>query len=173
MAFMWRHCNDPNQFVSLAVDTYAIYTGPDFTTDINTLRLEARLMLRFKVRACSEAHIILMDSTVNLLGDFCVWYIFFFVKRKVVRLIALLTLEVFGVAGLFISPYSSRLFRWRPGAPFIKMNNLWSQHVYVIMQWALWDETTYPFPNFNGPTVWISTLIPQFIMYAITYPQWD
>ena len=41
----------------------------------------------------------------------------------------------------------------------------------------LWDEITYPFPNFNGSIVevleWISNLIPYFIMDAITYPWKD
>ena len=36
----------------------------------------------------------------------------------------------------------------------------------------VWDEITYPFPNFNGCTVyvweWISNCIPQFIMDVIT-----
>ena len=38
----------------------------------------------------------------------------------------------------------------------------------------VWDEITYPFPNFNGWTVevweWIINFIPHFIMGAITYP---
>ena len=38
----------------------------------------------------------------------------------------------------------------------------------------VWDETTYPFPNFNDATVevweWISNLNPHFIMDIITYP---
>ena len=41
----------------------------------------------------------------------------------------------------------------------------------------VWDEITYPFPNFNGGTVvvweWLSNLIPYFIMDVITYPYWD
>ena len=38
----------------------------------------------------------------------------------------------------------------------------------------VWNQITYPFPNFNGATVdvweWISDLIPHFIMDVITYP---
>ena len=38
----------------------------------------------------------------------------------------------------------------------------------------MWDEITYPFPNFNGSTVevceWISYFIPHIIMGVITYP---
>ena len=38
----------------------------------------------------------------------------------------------------------------------------------------LWDEITYPFPNFNGATVedweWISNFIPHFTGCEITYP---
>ena len=41
----------------------------------------------------------------------------------------------------------------------------------------MWDEITYPFPNFNGCTVevweWIGNFIPHFIMGVITYPFWD
>ena len=41
----------------------------------------------------------------------------------------------------------------------------------------LWNEITYPFPNFNGVTIevweWISNLIPHIIMAVITYPSWD
>ena len=41
----------------------------------------------------------------------------------------------------------------------------------------MWDEITYPFPNFNGATVevWerISNFIPHFIMDVITYPYRD
>ena len=35
----------------------------------------------------------------------------------------------------------------------------------------MWDEITYPFPNFNGYTVeWISNFIPLFIVDVLTYP---
>ena len=38
----------------------------------------------------------------------------------------------------------------------------------------VWDEITYPFPNFNGFTVevweWVSNFIQHFIMDVITYP---
>ena len=43
---------------------------------------------------------------------------------------------------------------------------------YYIHQ-NVWDEITYPFPNFNGFTVevwqWISNFIPRFMMDVITY----
>ena len=42
------------------------------------------------------------------------------------------------------------------------------------MPCKLWDEITYPFPNFNGCTVevweWISNFTPHFIIDVITYP---
>ena len=42
------------------------------------------------------------------------------------------------------------------------------------MPGKVWDEITYPFPNFNGCTVevweWISNFIPHFYEYVITYP---
>ena len=38
----------------------------------------------------------------------------------------------------------------------------------------VWDEITYPFPNFNGTTIevweWISNSIPHFMIYVIAYP---
>ena len=41
----------------------------------------------------------------------------------------------------------------------------------------MWDEITYPFPNFNGGTVevreWISNFNPHFTEYVITYAGWD
>ena len=40
----------------------------------------------------------------------------------------------------------------------------------------VWDEISYPFPNFNGSTVeaweWISNFIPHYIMDVIAYPWW-
>ena len=48
-----------------------------------------------------------------------------------------------------------------------------SNHMHFIM----WDEITYPFPNFNGGTVevweWISDFIPHYTWFLITYPCWD
>ena len=50
-----------------------------------------------------------------------------------------------------------------------RMSNHMCSHV--------WDEITYPFPNFNGFPIevweWMSNFIPQFIMDVITYPCWD
>ena len=41
----------------------------------------------------------------------------------------------------------------------------------------MWDEITYPFPNFNGAAVdvweWISDFIPHLIIDVITYPCCD
>ena len=38
----------------------------------------------------------------------------------------------------------------------------------------MWDEITYPFPNFNGAAVevwkWLSNFIPHFTGNEITYP---
>ena len=40
-----------------------------------------------------------------------------------------------------------------PVAPFTNMDQLWSQHGYVITCPVKWGEITYPFLNFNGCTV--------------------
>ena len=41
----------------------------------------------------------------------------------------------------------------------------------------MYDETIYPFPNFNGATVevweWICNSIPHFTEHVLTYPYWD
>ena len=40
--------------------------------------------------------------------------------------------------------------------------------------YKVWDEITYPFPNFNGCTIdvweWISIFTPHFTVHVITYP---
>ena len=45
------------------------------------------------------------------------------------------------------------------------------------MPYKVWDEITYPFPNFNGGTVevweWISNFMPDFTRHVITYTWWD
>ena len=42
------------------------------------------------------------------------------------------------------------------------------------IHYNVWDEITYPFPNFNGGTVevweWLSNFIPHFPGHMITYP---
>ena len=44
------------------------------------------------------------------------------------------------------------------------------------MSSKVWDEITYPFPNFNGVNVevweWIFNFITTFVMAIITYPCW-
>ena len=41
----------------------------------------------------------------------------------------------------------------------------------------VWDESTYPLPNFNGATIevreWISNFVPHFFGHGITYPYRD
>ena len=45
------------------------------------------------------------------------------------------------------------------------------------MPGKVWDEMTYPFPNFNGCTVevweWISDFTQHFVKDVITYPYRD
>ena len=49
--------------------------------------------------------------------------------------------------------------------------------VFYYIYYDMWDEMTYPFPNFNGYTVevweWISIFIPHFAGHVITYSCWD
>ena len=44
------------------------------------------------------------------------------------------------------------------------------------IHYKIWDEITYPFPNFSGFTVevweWISYFISHSILYVISYPCW-
>ena len=41
----------------------------------------------------------------------------------------------------------------------------------------MWDEITYPFPDFNGITVevceGISNVAPHFTVYVITHSKWE
>ena len=37
----------------------------------------------------------------------------------------------------------------------------------------MWDEITYPFPNFSGCWEWRSNFIVDFIGHVITHPCWD
>ena len=42
------------------------------------------------------------------------------------------------------------------------------------IHYKVWDETTYPFPNFDGATVevweWIGNFISHFTGHVLTYP---
>ena len=53
------------------------------------------------------------------------------------------------------------------------MNPTWISN-YIACK--VWDEITYPFPNFNGCTIdvceWICNFTPYLIMKVITYPYW-
>ena len=43
--------------------------------------------------------------------------------------------------------------------------------------YEVWDEITYPVPNFNGATIdiweWIGNFIPHFAGHMFSYPCWD
>ena len=45
---------------------------------------------------------------------------------------------------------------------------------YMYIHYKVWDEITYPLPNFNGEAVevweWIRNFIPHFTGHVITYP---
>ena len=45
------------------------------------------------------------------------------------------------------------------------------------IHYKVWDGITYPFPNVNGAALnvweWVSTFIPHFTGYVITYPCWN
>ena len=53
-------------------------------------------------------------------------------------------------------------------------HRLWPCSTNNHMHSKVWDETNYPFRNFNGCTVegwqWISNFTPHIILDAITYP---
>ena len=76
------------------------------------------------------------------------------------------------------------LFRlWRGRQPIGEPAPFWHGLTLIplcksnCIHYELWDEITYPFPNFNGCTVevweWISNFIPHFIGHVVTYPCWD
>ena len=67
---------------------------------------------------------------------------------------------------------------------FTNMGTFYKHGLTLIPAWIsnhipskLWDEITYPFPNFKSGTVevweWISNFIPYNIMDVITCPYWD
>ena len=47
----------------------------------------------------------------------------------------------------------------------------------IEIHYKLWDEITYPFPNFNGVVIkaWecISDFITHITGHAIAFPRWD
>ena len=53
----------------------------------------------------------------------------------------------------------------------------WISWIGNYINYNVWDEITYPFPNFNGCTVdvweWISNFILHIIGHVMTYPCWD
>ena len=55
--------------------------------------------------------------------------------------------------------------------------NLFPEWISNYIHYKVWDEITYPFPNFNSATIevweWISNFILLFIDHMITYPYWD
>ena len=64
------------------------------------------------------------------------------------------------------------------GAPFINMDLiLIPAWISNYIHYKVWDEITYPFPNFNSAAVevweWTSSFIPHFTGCMITYPYWD
>ena len=69
------------------------------------------------------------------------------------------------------NPYSNRgpfLLTW------INLNAIMYKFLHPLL---VWDEITYPFPNFNDCTVevweWINDLIPHLPVHVIAYPCWD
>ena len=60
------------------------------------------------------------------------------------------------------------------GAPFTNGLTLIPTWIRNYIHYSMWDEITYPFPNFNDGIVevweWISNFIPHFPGNVITYP---
>ena len=50
----------------------------------------------------------------------------------------------------------------------------WISH---YIHYKVWDEISYPFPNFHGATIevweWMNNFIPHFTGQVITYPCWN
>ena len=66
--------------------------------------------------------------------------------------------------------YFVRDIHWSP------VNSRFATWLSNHLPCQLWDENTYPFPNFNDCIVevweWISYFLQHFIMNASTYPCW-
>ena len=72
---------------------------------------------------------------------------------------------------MYIKLYDVTNYRCPPGAPFTNKYKLSSKHGSVISN--MWDEITYPFPNFNSCTVEVwEFIITHCVMYVITYSRW-
>ena len=74
----------------------------------------------------------------------------------------------------YIFAFSIFLQCWNILLTRINFNVAW---ITNYIHYNVWDEITYPFPNFNGTTIevwkWISNFIPHFPGEVITYPCWD
>ena len=64
-----------------------------------------------------------------------------------------------------------------PGPLLLTWIDLIPAWISNYIHYKVWDEITYPFPNFNGCTVevweWITNFIPHFTRCVMTYPCWD
>ena len=64
-----------------------------------------------------------------------------------------------------------------PMLDYCQMDSLIPAWIKNYMSSKVWEEITYPFPNFNGCTIevweWISNFISHYIRDIITYPCWD
>ena len=57
---------------------------------------------------------------------------------------------------------------------FPSVNPAWKSN---DIHYKMWDEITYPFPNFHGTATevwkWVSNFIPYFTGHVIICPCWD
>ena len=66
----------------------------------------------------------------------------------------------------------------KTGSPFYKPGlTLFPAWISNHMHYKVWDEITYPLPNFNCCTAdiweWVSNFIPHFTGHVTTYPCWN
>ena len=84
---------------------------------------------------------------------------------------------------LFVTTYETSICENSIDIWMLFMGNSWPHGLTFISAWMsnyihykMWDEITYPFPNFNGATFavceWISNFIPYFTWHVIIYPCW-
>ena len=67
---------------------------------------------------------------------------------------------------------------WSSKGPFYKPGlTLISSRMSNYIHYKVWDEITYPFPNFNGAVIevcsWLSNFIPHFTVHVINHQCWD
>ena len=176
----WKHNNNPDHNTTGTIALSA-YNNED---DLHWVRA------RYDAIAwvgCTESHAMAVANcnyfpTLSLFSVlFCLWVLFFVC-------VFFFVFFVFVFVFVFVLFFSTNCLLEK-GRFYIQQVSMLHQgrfcwyRLTFILAWVrnhmasnVWNEVTYPIPNFNDVTieVWelISNCIPRFIMDGITYPYW-